>query len=119
MTGRRIRLYTDQDVHARLAAQLSRSGYDILSCRDTGNVDQGLSDDWQLRFTVSERPAILVHNISDFVVLDQQWRARGEEHYGNILVPAGIALGDLVRRTRLHLDTVTPEQQYNTILYLA
>jgi predicted nuclease of predicted toxin-antitoxin system len=119
MSGLGIRLYTDEDVHVQLAVQLARRGYDVLSCRDAGNIDRGLSDAWQLRFAANEGRAILVHNISDFVELDRQWRNRGEEHVGIILVPAATALGELVRRTKLHLDTHTPAQQYNTILYLA
>jgi hypothetical protein len=98
---------------------LARQGYDVLSCRAAGNIGQGLTDEWQLRFAIREQRAILVHNISDFVELDRQWRAHGEEHYGIILVPASTPLSELIRRTKLHLDRYTPDEQYNTVLYLA
>jgi hypothetical protein len=118
MIGLGIKVYTDEDVPVQIASQLARQGYDVMSCRDAGNIDRRLDDEWQLRFAVRARRAILVHNISDFVELDRQWRDRGEEHYGIILAPSITSIGELVVRTRLHLDTCPPERQYNTVLFL-
>jgi len=42
----------------------------------------------------------------------------GDEHYGIIAVPKRTAIGELVRRASLHLDTIDPSAQYNTVLYL-
>jgi predicted nuclease of predicted toxin-antitoxin system len=54
VTGLGIRLYTDEDVDPRVARQLSRHGYDALSCVDAGNHNQKYDDDWQLRFATSQ-----------------------------------------------------------------
>lgn len=118
MSGRGLTLYTDEDVDADLADQLRRDGYDVLSCRDAGNAHQGFSDEWQLHFAVTQGRAILVHNIRDYVPLDESWRRRGEEHFGIIMVEQ-LPIGELVRRVRHHLDTVEPEYQRNLVLYLA
>ncbi len=63
------------------------------------------------------RRAILVFYKKDYIPLDRSWKARAEEHHGIILADQ-LPLGELVRRTRLHLDTITPRQQYNAVLYL-
>jgi predicted nuclease of predicted toxin-antitoxin system len=119
VSGLGIRLYTDEDVDTRLAEQLRRLGYDAISCREADNANRGLSDEWQLRYATDEGRAILVHNISDFVVLDGQWRVRGDEHAGIILAEQSLMLGELVRRTAFHLDIYSPEYQRNAVLYLA
>ncbi|MGI8916501.1 MAG: DUF5615 family PIN-like protein [Chloroflexota bacterium] len=119
MTGLGIRLYTDEDVDRHLALQLRRHGYPILSCFEAGNAGRKLTDEWQLAFAVQQERAILIHNIVDYFPLDAAWKARGREHAGIIAVPQNTSFGDLVRRVRLHLDTVSPEQQYNLIRFLA
>jgi hypothetical protein len=119
MSGRGIRLYTDEDVDPDLADQLGRLGYDALSCHVAGNHNQSLDDEWQLRFAVSQGRAILVFNIVDFLALDRAWRGRGDEHSGIILAQAETPIGELVRRTRIHLDTYDPQYQHNLVLYLA
>lgn len=117
MTGLGIKLYTDEDVDADLAVHLTRQGYDILSCRDAGNAMRALEDEWQLRFAVREKRAILVHNFADYWDLERTWKLRGEEHYGILLIDQ-IPIGELIRRTQRHLDNFTPEQQYNVLFYL-
>lgn len=119
MTGLGIKLYTDEDVDPRLAQQLTRLGYDALSCHTAGNHNRGLTDEWQLTFTTSRGRAILVFNIADYVKLDAEWRTRGREHCGIILAEAELPLGELVRRTSCHLDRYTPQYHHNQILYLA
>jgi len=118
MSGLGTRLYTDEDVDPRLAQQLRERGYDAISCRDAGNDNQGLSDDWQLGFATQQGRAILIHNIVDYVALDRAWRAHGQHHGGIIYVENGIRIGELVRRTQRHLDTVSPDYQGNIVLHL-
>lgn len=118
MSGLGISLYTDEDVDERLADQLGRQGYDILSCRAAGNHNKQLPDDWQLAFAVSQQRAILVNNIADYMSRDEDWRARGREHYGIVLAEKRIPIGELVRRTKRHLDTISPSYQHNLVLHL-
>jgi hypothetical protein len=118
MSGRGIKLYTDEDVDVDLAEQLQRAGYDVLSCRDADNAHRGFTDEWQLGFAVRQGRAILVHNTGDYVPLDERWRQRGEQHFGIILVEQ-LPIGELIRRVRHHRDTVEPQYQHNLVLYLA
>ena len=103
MAGRGIRLYTDEDVDPDLARELSRDGYDVLSCVEAGNHNQKFDDEWQLRFAVEHQRAILSHNYRDFTLLDRTWRESGLEHFGIILSVNGTPIDELVRRTRTTL----------------
>ena len=119
MTGHGIRLYTDEDVNPHLAEQLQRRGYDVLSCHAAGNANRRLSDRWQLEFAIEQRRSILIHNLGDYYELDRRWRQQGQRHYGIVAVNADISFTELLRRTILHLNTYTPEQQFDTWLFLA
>jgi hypothetical protein len=118
MSGLGIRLYTDEDVDAQLAVQLRRQGYDVLSCREAGRSNRGISDEDQLQFAADEGRTILVYNIGDYVELDGLWRYRDKEHAGIILASNRTPIGDLVRRTRELLDTVTPADMHNQVRWL-
>ena len=119
MSGLGIRLYTDEDVDAHLAEQLLRLGYDVLSCSAAGNASKRLPDTWQLNFATEQGRAILIHNVADYVAIDRARQSRGQAHWGIIYVRWRTPIGELIRRTRVHLDTVSPEQQYNVLRYLA
>lgn len=64
MAGLGVRVYTDEDVHARLASELRRHGYDAVSCQERSNDNQGLEDAWHLSYAANEGRAIVVHNIN-------------------------------------------------------
>lgn len=119
MSGLGLRLYTDEDVGARLAQQLRQRGYDVLGCAEAGNASQRLDDAWQLAFAAREGCAISIHNLNHYAALHREWAAQGREHAGVIAVQKLTPLGELVRRTQRHLDTVTPEEQHNTWRFLA
>ena len=113
--GLGIRIYTDEDVDARLAVQLRVQGYDIISASDVGNVHkrhnaESFDDNWQINFAVRDGRAILIHNFTDYARIDGEFRAQGREHYGIIMV-GHIPIGELVRRTKLHLDTLRPQDR--------
>lgn len=119
MTGLGLRLSTDEDVDGRLAPQLRRRGYDVLGCAEAGNASQKLDDAWQLAFATGEGRAIILHNLNHYAALHRAWAAQGREHAGIIAVPKLTPLGELVRRTQQHLDTVTPDEQDNAWRFLA
>jgi hypothetical protein len=119
MTGLGIRPYTDEDVDPPLAEQLQRHGYDAISCREAGNGNRGLPDDWQLRWATENGRAILVFNVAHYLRLDGLWTLQRKSHAGIILAEHQWSLGELVRRTIRHLDTVAPEEQHNIARYLA
>ncbi|HEV7215198.1 MAG TPA: DUF5615 family PIN-like protein [Chloroflexota bacterium] len=118
MVGAGIRLYTDEDVTTALAKQLQRQGYHVLSCYAAGNANRRLSDAWQLAYAAQDHRAIITHNISDFIRLDMTWKDQQQEHWDIIIVGQDITVSDLVRRTRLHLDSVAPSEQYNIVRHL-
>lgn len=119
MTGLGIRLYTDEDVDTDLAPHLRRRGYDALSCLEAGNANRELPDEWQLDYAVHERRAILTHNIADFVALDRHWKEQGRKHFGIVLASRkGATIGQLLRRLELHLNTASPESQFDVLRYL-
>lgn len=116
--SRSIRLYTDEDVHSRLATQLTLRGFDALSCRDAGNAGRSFSDDWQLRFATEQGRVILTHNIRDFLHLAREWETRSFDHSGIILAQR-LPLGELLARTEQHLGTYDAFDHQNLVLYLA
>jgi hypothetical protein len=117
MAGLGVRVYTDEDVDQNLALQLQRLGYDAVSCRQLGHSNRGLPDEWQLSYAAGDGGAILSHNFRDYYRLDAEWKSAGRAHAG-IILTARQGIGEMVRRLRAHLDTVSPEQQRNTLLWL-
>jgi hypothetical protein len=118
MSGLGIRLYTDEDVDTRLAEQLRRRGYDAISCREVGNHNQALSDEWQLNWATSQERAILVYNIPHYMELDAAWKSQRRAHSGIIMAQHRWPFSELVRRTIRHLDTVPIAEQHDIIRYL-
>ena len=117
MAGLGIRVYTDEDVHARLAPELRRLGYDAVSCHERGNSNQNHSDEWQLQYATDDGRAIIVHNTADYAILAQDWGSLGKQHSGIIVVDQ-VPISELLRRVRKHLDSFSPQQQYNLMLYV-
>jgi hypothetical protein len=118
VTGLGIRLYTDEDVDPQLAEQLQRRGYDAVSCREVGNSNQGLSDEWQLRWATEQGRTILVFNVAHYLRLDGLWKLQSQSHAGIILAEHQWSFGDLLRRAIRRLDTVAPEEQHDIARYL-
>jgi hypothetical protein len=85
MSGLGIRLYTDEDVDTRLAEQLQRRGYDAISCREAGNNNQALPDDWQLGWATEHGRVILVFNVAHYLRLDSLWKLQNRSHVGIIM----------------------------------
>lgn len=115
--GQRLRLYTDEDVDGRVAKQLLRLGFDVLSSHAAGNSGRRLSDEWQLEYATEHGRVILSHNCGDFDRLARAWAVAGREHYGIVLAPR-MSIGSLILRTAKHLDQVNPKIQYNASIYL-
>jgi hypothetical protein len=119
MRGLGIRIYTDEDVPPQLAEQLQQRGYDAISCREAGNNNQALPDDWQLQWATEQGRAILIFNVSHYLRLDSLWKLQGRSHAGIIMAEHQWSFGEMLRRTIVHLDTVPPEAQLDIARYLA
>ena len=101
-----------------LAVTLRKDGYDLESCQEAHRHNRKIPDEDQLDYATRAGRAILTFNVDDFYQRDAAWRAAGRAHDG-IIVSAEITdLGELLRRTRLHLDTYPPSAQDNNILWL-
>lgn len=120
MAGLGIRLFTNEMITPRLADELRRRGYDVESCRDAGRLNQGISDEDELRYCASVGRTIYTFNTTDYDSLDRRWHAWNLSHAG-ILVSEDLngEFDELVRRLQYHLDTVKPAMQFDRLLILS
>ena len=109
-------LYTDADVHGRLAGLIRKQGYDARSAVEEGNGD--LDDEDHLEFASAHNRAILTHNQKDFAPLHRKWQQEGKHHSGIILSPQ-LALGELLRRTLRMLNYITADEMHDNLAHLS
>jgi hypothetical protein len=102
----------------RLAEALCRRGYDLVSCHDVGRANRAIPDEDQLSYAAQDGRAILTFNLVDYVPLDQAWKAAGRHHSGIVVSPAIDQFGTLLRCVQRHLDTYSPDQQEDLLLWL-
>jgi Domain of unknown function (DUF5615) len=118
MPGLGIKIFTDEDVDARLAPQLRRLGYDAVSCVEAGRSSREISDVDQLHYATDQGRTIVVYNVDDYIALETTWKAAGRRHHGIIATSAGRPIGVLLRWMICHLDTYAPAQQDDALLWL-
>lgn len=118
MAGLGIRLFTDEMINPALARALKEQGYDAESCDEAGRSRRSFSDELQLAYAAQHGRAILTFDVGDYYRLDHQWKTAGRRHYGIIVSPEVIDVGELVRRVKRHLDHVTSTEQADTLLWL-
>jgi hypothetical protein len=118
MAGLGIRVYTDEMISPALAVQLRQRGYDALSCDEASLSGQSIPDQDQLAFATQNDRALLSFNMRDFVRLDQEWKRLEQEHAGIIIAPEIDDIGSLLRLVERHLETYSPEEQRNLLLWL-
>ena len=105
-----IALYTDADIHGRLAAQLRGNGFDAISAYEASNAQ--LDDSDQLEYAASHRRAILTCNAKDFEPLVKEWWWAGRKHYG-VIVSEQLPLGEMLRRVMRLLNTLSSDEMEN------
>jgi predicted nuclease of predicted toxin-antitoxin system len=111
----RVKLLTDEDVWAGLAAALREAGYDAVSVSEINR--KGLSDEEQLAFAASEGRALLTHNVQDFGPLAELYFNRDIPHCG-IIAARQFEKRELLRRTLQLLDSLTSEQMADTLRFV-
>lgn len=110
-----IRLLLDEDVRLLLAKTLRQRGFDARHVVELRR--DALSDAEQLAFAVTQRRAILTHNIRDYTLLDREYRLKRQSHRG-ILVSDQVSFRELLRRTVRCLDCKSAVQIQNQIVWL-
>lgn len=119
LVGRPPKIFTDEHVHAGLAAALRNHGYEAESCHEAGRHNKNIDDGPQLEYAIQCGAAILSNNIGDFQRLEQEWKGAGKEHYGIILYARIASFSELLRRVEQHLNTHDAQYQYNTLIWVA
>jgi hypothetical protein len=109
-------LYLDEDVDIRVAVQLRRDGFDVLTTRDAGRAHQGLADESQLIFAAENSRAILTRDTGDYSDLALAWAEQGKEHYG-IILSNRTDVGQIVTGVRL-IQSWYPDGIANYCLHL-
>lgn len=109
------RLFLNEHLSPRLAAQLCRYGYDVTCCRDAGL----LSDDdaSQLAYAVSQQRAIVTFNVDDFSALHEGYLAEGNEHWG-IVFSTEEPIKTLMHRLLRLLNSLSAEEMKNQVRWL-
>ena len=118
MAGLGVRLFTDEMISPRLAEALRARNYDVQSCEEAGRSRQEIPDDEQLLYATQTGRAILTFNATDFYRIEAEWKAAGQRHAGIILSPQIQDVGALLRYVMRHLDSVEPNVQTDTLLWL-
>ena len=106
-----IALYTDADVHGKLAKQIRARGFDAITADEVGNKE--LDDLSQLEYAVMQSRALLTHNARDFGPLAKGYWSTGKNHFG-IVVSQKLPIGELLRRVLKLLDTVDADAMRNS-----
>jgi len=109
------KLYLNEHLSPRLADQLRRHGFDVLSSQEAELLSA--DDDQQLAFAVSEQRAIVTFNFKDFIIRHEEYMASSKEHWGIVLSteePIGILLHRLLRL----LNAVSAKDLKNQIRWL-
>ena len=120
MAGLGIKVFTDEMITPRLADELSKRGYDVLSCYAAGRARRRISDHDQLLFAKNEGRAIYTFNVRHFDRLDRAWHEVGVSHAGIIASEdLNPRFAEMVDRLQRHLDTVTRHVQHDRFLRLS
>lgn len=109
------KLYLNEHISPRLAAQLRQYGFDVTCALESGMVSE--DDDEQLAYATLGQRAIVTFNHKDFAVLHTQYIAESKEHWGIILSTEEST--DVLRRRLLQLlNTLSAEELKSQIRWL-
>lgn len=109
------KLYLNEHLSPRLAAQLRKYGFDVVSSQEAEMLSA--DDEQQLAFAASERRAIITFNFSDFVSLHEKYMAEDEEHWG-IIFSTAESIAVLLHRLLRLLNSVSADELKNQIRWL-
>lgn len=109
------RVLLDEDVHFDLARALRLRGFDAAHAQE---LDQkGRSDAEQLQYAVSQGRCLVTYNVKDFVLLHQEYMAKGQSHCG-VVVSKQLPLRETLRRLLRTLSARSSEHMHNRLEFL-
>lgn len=79
-----MRLFLNEQISPVVSERLREQGYDVVSPHDLAT--WGQSDLDQITWSVVNGQAVVTYNIADFRLIADQYLARGQDHFGLILV---------------------------------
>ena len=109
------KLYLNEHLSPRLAVQLRRYGFDVVSSQEANMLSQ--DDEEQFAWAVGEQRAIVTFNFNDFVALHEKCISDGKEHFGIILSTAE-TLAVLLHRLLRLLNSISVDDLKNQIRWL-
>lgn len=109
------KLLLDEDVWLGLAEALREVGYDVVSVHELDR--QGLSDEEQMAFAMTEGRTLVTHNIQDFAPLVADYFEEGLSHPG-VIVSRQFEKGTLLRKTLALLESMTSDDLANTLRFV-
>ena len=108
-----MRLLIDENVDANLAPELRKRGIDAISVQEINK--RSIDDKILLEHAISERRALVTHNIRHFATLHQMFLKENRVHYG-IIVSKNTYIGILIKNI---LQLIAKgENTENKIIYL-
>jgi hypothetical protein len=112
-----IRLYCDEDVDRRLSDALRQRGFDVETAVKAGLLNA--SDQIQLEYALSQRRALVTHNVRHFPVIHAEWLAADKEHWGVIILVGQGAIGGWLRRFEQVGQQFSGEALRNQMLFVS
>jgi predicted nuclease of predicted toxin-antitoxin system len=109
------KLLLDEQIWKYLATLLREQGYDVIHVNEV-DLD-ATPDDKIMAYAAGEHRAVVTFNVRDYVPLAIQYFENGKEHYG-VVVSKELSHGELQRRVKKLLESVTAEELMNAVRYL-
>lgn len=112
-----IRLYIDEHVWYKLAAQLRERGFDAVNVYEVGR--DGLPDEEQWEYAATQGRAFLTFDKDGgrFVDLAVSDFYAGRSFYG-LVISAQLPRGELLRRTLNLLNSLSADEMLNVVRFL-
>lgn len=109
------KLYLNEHLSPRLAAQLRRYGFDVISSQESKMLSE--DDCEQLAYAISEQRAFVTFNFNDFSSLHKQYIADDREHWG-IIFSTEESFSVLLHRLMRLLHSISAKELKNQIRWL-
>lgn len=109
------KLLLDEQIWKYLARLLREQGFDVIHVNE---IDLDATPDEQIMaYAVEKHRAVVTFNVRDYVPLAIQYVEDGKEHYG-VVVSKELSRGELQKRVKKLLESVTAEEMMNAVRYL-